>query len=211
MKKCFKVVSLALVMFFVVLTGCKSTKVITPLYTEIDMNNVPDGIYRVEFNENDIVEDNGKLYITPAIYSEDKYDTIEIHNMKKGDTLEYGGVEHKIENVLWDEQKSVGCINGDSFENAMEELRPDEAGGTYYLSGLDDHHTYTLRGKAKILISDDVVLTDSSELGEEPANIKKNGLKDFIKNNHGDNFFFLNTTLRVENKKVVEINRYYIP
>lgn len=193
------------------LFSCTKKTVIYPLYTEVDMNNLPDGIYHVRFEKKDVTAKDGNLYINADIYSEDIYDTVDIHNMKVGDYFCSSGNEEKIEKLLWDEQKSSCCINFDSFDDAMETIEPSESGGTYYISGPDGHHSYTERGKANIRLDKICTLRDSSDL-DKPEVVKKYAdIEKYIKDQEFDNFFCLNTSIRIENGLAVEVTRWYIP
>lgn len=201
-------------MISTILFSCKNeenVKVIEPLYTKTDMKNLPDGIYRVNFEKDDIKEEKDGTYIKAYIYSEDIYDTVELHNMKVGDKIFIGGTETLVEEMHWDKNESSLCINFPSFEEAMEEFRPSESGGTYYLVGPDDHHSYTLRGQAEIKMSDSLVMKDSSTWGEEEKSIPMKSIKDHVSKRPEGDFWFLNTYLRVENGQVVELVHHYIP
>lgn len=207
------VITTTVIMAMSVLFACNTRKgnLIEPLYQKQDMNNINDGIYRIDLSANDIKEENGNIYLTPNIYSEDIYDTVDIHNMKAGDRIISRGKEELIKNVIWDKNESKCCINFPSFEEAEEEFRPSESGGTYYIVGPDDHHTYTLRGKAKILADKKLSMKDSSELGEPEKYIQIKDLKPYIEKGYENKYNCLNTYLRVEKGKVVELIHHYIP
>lgn len=215
-KKIKKIVVAMLMISMVstILFSCKSeenVKVIEPLYTKEDMKNLPDGIYRVDFEKDNIIEEKDGTYIKAYIYSEDIYDTVELHNMKVGDKIFIGGTETLVEEIHWDKNESRLCINFPSFEEAMEEFRPSESGGTYYITGLDDHHSYTLRGQAKIKMSENLVMKDSSAWGEEEKSIPMKNIKDHVSKRPEGDFWHLNTYLRVESGEVVELVHHYIP
>lgn len=192
-------------------TNLQKGKLIKPLYTPINMNNIQDGIYRIDLESNDIKEKNGNTYFTPKIYSEDIYDTVDIHNIKIGDRILNSGKEELVESIHWDKDKSSLCINFPSFEEAVEVYRPSESGGTYYVEGPDGHHSYTLRGKANILVDDNLIMIDSSRWGEPDENILLINLKEYMENGYEHEYNFLNTYIQTENNKVIELVHHYIP
>lgn len=189
----------------------KKAKVIEPLYTEVDMKNLPDGIYPVTFKREDVKTDNSELTIKCEVFSEDLWDTVEIHQMQVGDYFVQSGKKVKIEKLFWDEQQSKCCINFDSLEDAIEIITPSESGGTYYIQGLDDHHTYTKRGETTLKVDKNCLLTDASDLESAPNILKYDEIEKYVKNQEYDNFWYLNTNVRVENGVIVDINKWYIP
>lgn len=86
-------------------------------------------------------------------------------------------------------------------------------GGTYVARNWDDHATYTELGKAEIPLADDFVIIDCGEFPDEPSDTIRTGQKLYIENlNDGrKDFFQLNTRVTIENGKVTEINRKWIP
>lgn len=207
-------ISIVLIMAIMTMFACNKAQkgnLIEPLYTAQDMNNLQDGIYRVTLNANDIKEENGKTYFTPDVYSEDLYDTVEIHNLKVGDRVFNRGKEELVESIHWDKSESRLCINFPSFDEAEEVYIPSESGGTYYIELPDGHHSYSLRGKAKILVDDKLILKDSSQWGEPEKSIALKDIKSHIAKGYENDFNVLSTYLRVENGKVVEFVHHYIP
>ena len=65
MKKFSKKLSCLIILVLIALNifACSSGKTIEPLYTKIDMKNLPDGIYNVKFGEKDITRKDGKVII----------------------------------------------------------------------------------------------------------------------------------------------------
>lgn len=189
--------------------------IIKPLYTEVDMNNLPDGIYPVEFTKKDIQVSSGdqlKTIIKCKIFSEDYFDMIEMHMLKVGDELWHGAVKEKVEKVVWDKNHSKVCINyWDNVEDAEEVFVPQESGGIYKFEGLDGHSSYTNRGESTIILSKNCTFSDTFDF-DNTKNF--NGIeevtKELVENEH-DYFICLNTTIRIENGEAVEIIRKYIP
>lgn len=184
---------------------------IMPLYTELDMNNLADGDYNAAFEKDNVVEKGDEVFISTSIYSEDLYDTVEIHQMKAGDTIFGSGQEEKVEKVIWDDTKSRCCINFDNFDDAVETYEPSESGGTYYVSGPDGHHSYTMRGKANLKLSKNCVLKDSSDLEKPEVVVPYADIVKYIKEAELGNYMCLNTKVSVTNGEITEIIRWYIP
>lgn len=186
---------------------------VRPVYTYVDTEKLPDGTYHSEFIKENLTEENGDMYLKVFIFSKDVYDPNDIKKVKVGNKIERYGEDEKIENVIWDDSKTTFCINFPSFEDAQEVYAPMED-GMYVLRGPDDHATYTNRGEGKYKISKTCKLVDASEDwigGPGVKTIEYDNIKDFIFNEEYEFFNYLNTTIKIENNEIVEINRRYIP
>lgn len=171
------------------------------------MDNLTDAILSVSLEEgNAYVDDSGAMQMDVTIYTYDKYDMVDIATLNVGDIL----MGHAGEvDVTSKEQNEAGTIyiNG-GLENGGFDLVTDED-GVFYEMGYSDHKSWYEVGKATIRVSADFVFTDSSDLdlGEVvyyPGSFLVGEVSNY-------DFTPYNTTIRVENGQIVEMNRVYIP
>ena len=143
------------------------------------------------------------------VYSKDLYDIVEIEHLTPGDTLVFQGRSIVVNSVDRNDNGLV-TVNG-GIEHDGAELVPFE-GGTYRGILLDDHAVYTLLGTATLPLADDLVMTDCGPEPNDPVDTIRNNVRDYIqKLTIKDNFNELNTELLIENGKITQINRHWIP
>ena len=214
---------LALIALCLLLAGCKCSALETTVPTEpqtqavpsatvhplsdTTMENLTDAILSVSLEEGDAdVDDTGKMQMDLKIYTYDQYDLVDISALKVGDTLitHSGDVE-----VTALEQNSNGMIhiNG-GLDNGGFDLVTDDS-GVYYETGYNDHKNWYEVGTATIRVSVDFVFTDNAdpEQGEViyyPGSFLIGEVTNY-------DFTPYNTTIRVEEGQIVEMNRRYIP
>ena len=179
---------------------------ITPL-PNATMENLTDAILSVSFAEGDAyVDDTGKMQMNLKIYTYDKYDMIDIANLKVGNTIigHTGAVE-----VISVEQDKAGriLINGGLDADGFNLATDDD--GVFYEIGYNDAKNWYQIGEATIRVSVDFKGIDNSDLdlGEVilyPGDFLIGAVTNY-------DFTPYNTTIRVENGQIVELNRRYIP
>ena len=171
------------------------------------MENLTDAILSVSLDEgNAYVDDNGRMQMDLKIYTYDKYDMVDIANLKVGDTV----VRHSGEvKVISKEQNEAGTIyiNG-GLENGGFDLVTDDC-GTFYEIGFDDTKNWYEVGETTIRVSADFRGIDrvDPELGEVmiyPGDFLVGAVTNY-------DFTPYNTTIRVEDGQIVEMNRVYTP
>ena len=179
---------------------------ITPL-PDTTMENLTDAILSVSLEDGDAyVDDSGIMRMDLMIYTYDKYDMVDIANLKVGDTI----VRHSGEVIVVSkEQNEAGTIyiNG-GLENDGFDLVTDDC-GIFYEIGFSDTKNWYEVGEATIRVSADFKGIDSAdpELGEVviyPGDFLIGAVKNY-------NFTPYNTTIRVEDGQIVEMNRVYTP
>ena len=184
----------------------ESTQIIVPL-PDTTMENLTDAILSVSLAEGDAyVDDTGKMQMDLKIYSYDQYDMVDIANLKVGDTL----IRHSGEvEVISLEQNESGriFING-GLDNGGFELVTDEH-GIFYEMGYNDHKNWYQIGEATIRVSADFKGIDRAdlELGEVliyPGDFLIGAVTNY-------DFTPYNTTIRVEDGQIIEMNRIYTP
>ena len=192
------------------LAGCgneqKEVKMINPI-PDTTMENLTDSILSVSLEEGDAyVDDNGIMQMDLKIYTHDKYDMVDISQMKEGDMIITHSAEFEITSI---EQLESGLIfiNG-GLENGGIDLFTDDS-GVYFETGFDDSRNWYEVGEATIRVSADFEGIDNAdpEQGEivlYPGSFLVGEVVNY-------NFTPYNTTVRVEGGQIVEMNRVYTP
>ena len=171
------------------------------------MENLTDAILAVSLEEGDAyVDDAGIMQMEVKIYTYDKYDMVDIAMLNVGDTIvrQSGEVE-----VTSKEQTPAGLIfiNGGQEEGGFDLFTDDS--GVFFETGFNDAKSWYEVGEATIRVSVDFTGTDNADpdQGEVifyPGSFLVGEVKDY-------NFTPYNTTIRVEDGQVVEMNRRYTP
>ena len=89
-------------------------KVIAPMGGDLDLSNLPDGIYPVVFDRANLIDTK----LTVNIYTEDCYDIVDISTMEVGDTFMLGGLDFGIESLERDGDDDL-LINGGLNDNGF--------------------------------------------------------------------------------------------
>ena len=184
----------------------ESGKVILPL-RETTMENLTDAILPVSFEKGDAyVDEEGILRLDVKIYAYDKYDMVDIAMLEVGDTVVGYAGEVEVTSVERNDAGTV-MINGGLEAGGFDLVTEDN--GIFFETGFDDVKNWYEVGTATLRVSADMKGTDNAdpEVGEVtlyPGDL----LNDSIENFH---FTPFNTTVRVENGQIVEINRSYTP
>ena len=206
-----KKIMMIMMMICLLLTGCGNVQeetgaTVSPL-PDTTMENLTDAILSVSLEEGDAyVDDTGKMQMDVKVYTYDKYDMVDISELKEGDTI----VTHSGEVEVTSIERTEGgliCINGGQEEGGFD-LFTDES-GIYYEIGFDDAKNWYEIGEATIRVSADFVGYDNAdpEQGEiiiYPGDFLVDAVTDY-------NFTPYNTTIRVEGGEIVEMNRRYTP
>ena len=179
---------------------------IIPL-VDTTVENLSNAILAVSLEEGDAyVDDQGIMRMDLKIYAYDQYDMVDIANLKAGDII----VRHSGEvKVTLKEQNETGTvhING-GLENEGFDLVADDS-GVFYEMGYNDSKNWYQIGEATIRVSVDFIFMDNShpEQGEVlfyPGSFLIGEVTNY-------DFTPYNTTIRVEDGQIVEMNREYMP
>ena len=184
----------------------EETHTITPL-PDTTMENLSDAILSISLDEGDAyVDDSGRMQMDLKIYTYDKYDMVDIANLKVGDTV----VRHSGEvKVVSKEQNEAGTIfiNG-GLENGGLDLVTDDC-GIFYETGFNDVKDWYEIGEATIRVSADFKGIDNADLEQGEVIIYPGDFLIGAVTNY--DFTPYNTTIRVEDGQIVEMNRVFIP
>lgn len=182
------------------------TQTITPL-PDTTMENLTDATLSVSFEKGDAyVDDTGIMQMDLKIYTYDKYDMVDIANLKAGDIIVRYSGEVEVTSV---ERNDIGTIyiNG-GLEMGGFDLVTDDC-GLFYEMGYSDHKNWYEVGETTIRVSVDFEGVDNADLDQGEFILYPGSfLIDEVTN---WNFTPYNTTIRVEEGQIVELNRRYIP
>ncbi|MCR4578117.1 MAG: hypothetical protein K5784_09450 [Clostridiales bacterium] len=180
------------------------TKVIRPMYVEMDLSQPEDGIYYVAFDPSDIGDGMLKL----SVYSQDCYDIADIAEMSVWDTIIVG--DEAIVVVTLERDDDL-MINGGLDEEGIN-LRAYDEDNCWRVAMEDDYTSYTYRGDAVWLLDEEVSFTDGWDIESEPQVITgADAVTKAIAGTEMEHFDPYCTAVRVENGKIVEIERWYTP
>ena len=152
------------------------------------------------------VDDTGKLQMDVTIYTYDKFDMVDIANLNPGDILvtctdeiEVNYMERKVSSTIY--------VNGGQENGGIDLLTEDN--GIFFEIGFNDAKSWYEVGEATLAVSTEFEGHDSSDLekGEVifyPGDFLNDSIEHF-------NFTPHNTTIRVEEGQIVELNRRYTP
>ena len=179
--------------------------VIAPADPGYDLASLGDGEYPAAFAPEALAEGELTFYV----YTEDIYDIVDISGIAPGDTFWLGGLDFEVESV--ERTDDLLLINGGMDNGGFTLQAYDEDNGWKILME-NDYHTYTSRGATTLPMGEDVTFTDGWEVGKEA--IVLNGAEEVaraITETEMTYFSPLNTTVRVEDGRIVEIIRSYMP
>ena len=195
----------------VVDTVSKENKIIYPLKSGIDIENIDDVMIHADFDLTAFDFENKTLKM--EFYEQDIYDAIDITTMKIGDSIIINDETFPIEEVS--ENDGFIDINGGytTSEYGMTFMSND--GGTFRTILLDDYGTYSKLGETVLPIAKDFELIDYTrgDYGDEGIKTDLEGLNDFIANlpDWDMGFGYHNTEVRIVNNQIVQVIRHWVP
>lgn len=179
---------------------------ISPLPAGYSLENLDDCTVPASFGADDFNWRGSNLTMT--VFSEDLYDAVEVSRMVPGDTLVFAGSRIVVESV--EESDGFLTVNG-GIEEGGAYLKPYE-GGTYRSLLMDDHPFYSRLGEKEVLLDDDFVIIDCGTEPSDPSDTVRTAQKPYIESlGHRSDFSELDTRVRLEGGRVVEIQRFWIP
>lgn len=205
---------LAFLAFLLLLAGCtekKNTTLcqrITPLSSGISVDSLRDCTIAAGFSVSDFEWNGGNLTMT--VYSDYRYDAVDVARLHVGDTIVYENDKPLLVDSIERRDRFV-IING-GIEMGGAELTASN-GGTYRATTFDDHSVYRELGKRSVRLADDFVIIDCGENPTDPSDTISSAQKRYLSRlkDYKREFSPLNTRVRIEDGKVKEINRHWIP
>ena len=179
--------------------------ILAPL-PDTTMDNLTDAILAVSLAEGGAyVDDEGKMQMDLKIYSYDKYDMTDVASLKVGDII--FGHSGTVTITSMEQSGTTiainGGLNGDGFDLVTDE------DGVFYERGYNDSKNWYEVGTATIRVSVDFQGVDGAE--PEKGEIILYPGSFLVGEVTNYDFTPFNTTVRVENGQIVEMNRVYIP
>lgn len=204
----------ALMAGLLLLAGCagsnktSSVQRVAPLPSGISIDSLADCTVAAGFNTADFNWRGGNLSMT--VYSDYRYDAADVARLQVGDTLVYEGDKPLPVDSI-ERRDSFVIING-GIETGGAELTASD-GGTYRATTFDDHSVYRELGKRTVLLADDFVIIDCGDNPTDPNDTIRSDQKLYLDRlkDYKREFSPLNTRVRIENGKIKEIHRHWIP
>lgn len=186
-----------------------AAKTVAPQAGEIDPDHLEDGIYAVAFDRGDILGGATGIYMNSVhFYTMDWFDIVDINTLAAGDTLVVRGEPILVTSV--EVVDGTVMVNGGLEEGGVE-LRSEEDSNGFRVWEYDDVATYTERGVGTLTLAPSAVFIDSSDFEKGTITVGYDDIVSAIQNSENEYFNEENTTVRIEDGKVVEINRIYLP
>lgn len=187
-----------------------AVKTVEPEQVDINLNHLADGIYPVSFQKGDVFSGASGVFMNAVhIYTEDWYDIVDISTLKAGDSVVVNGETILVNSV--EERDGGYIVNGGLDEGGVEFSGEEDTNG-FCVRGYDDATTYTDHGVTTLLVDPAATYNDSSDIEAEPVTVTGADIAAAISGNDANPYFIqFNTTVRIENGVVVEINRVYNP
>lgn len=212
----------AFVMLCILLTGCAADQqpaetvpveaeaaaaVIQPL-PDTTMEALEDSIVHISFGQDDFYQDaSGSVFLRMQVYTYDKFDMVDISGLKAGDTILLSDGAIQVTSVERNDYGTV-LINGGLEEGGLD-LATDDS-GTYFVHGYSDMKSWYPVGQAECPVSEAFIFTDGADLEQGEVTYNADNLLDSIPA-PAYGYQPQNTTVRLENGQVAEMNRMYTP
>lgn len=147
------------------------------------------------------------MQLDVTVYTYDLYDMVDIASLKEGDFIVIQGTEVLIES-LETLESGILLING-GMENDGYDLWHDES-GVYFEHGYNDMKSYYPIGETTMRVSTEFNFVDSSDLDKGEVTYYPG---DFLTDAAGIvyNFSPNNTSIVVEDGKIIHMTRIYTP
>lgn len=196
--------------FAVVETEAEETvaaAVIRPL-PDTTMKELENSVLNISLEQNACLQsESGKIYLRMQIYTYEKFDLVDISGMKSGDIILLSGEEIPVKSVERNDQGTI-LVNGGLDEGGFD-LATDE-NGVYFVHGYSDMKTWHPVGDVEFVVSDTFVFYDSADMERGTVIYDAKDLLDAVPE-AAFGYQPQNTTVRIENGQVAEMNRIYTP
>lgn len=210
-------------------TGKITGKILEPLEDSLDVTSLA-GTYSCEIKSLVESDQDGLLVGTFDIYTMDLYDAVDVSLLTKGDGIRVNGKVIAIDSCVQGDavdmslvypgtqgMQATYIING-GYEKGGLRLIAFE-GGTCRIFDEDQCSTYTYRGETSMFVNNGAIIEDSSNNPNsylQPENNEYYDAKSLstyfgYEKSMVPGFMPYNTTITVEQDKVVAIDRAYVP
>ncbi len=181
---------------------------ISPLPSTISLEELVDCTLAVSFEKDDILlTEDGTLQLRAMVYDYELFDLVDVSKLKKNDIILLHKEEITVTSIEKAESGNI-ILNG-GLDVGGFELRTDES-GVFYETGYSDMKTYYEIGEITLPFAENFKLTDTSDLDKNPAEYSV----DELLKEESEHFFGFaphNTSIVIENGKIVSMSRVYTP
>lgn len=178
---------------------------VAPQFDGLDITNAT---CPVSFNRDDLKDG---VLANVHIFTEDTYDIVDVAQMKIGDSFEAEGKTVTIDSLETDEFGNIN-INGGFEKEGGYTLTTDEDTNGWTTTSWDDFCTYTERDTVDLTLAENVIFNDSWDTEADPVTAEGiEAVAKAIMESENDSFYEHNTELVIEDGKVIEFNRHYVP
>lgn len=188
-------------------TGNSGAKRIVPLPETLSVDNLKDCTIEASFDNTDIFMDGGALTINLTVYDYEKFDMVDISQMKEGDTLVIDGKEMQV-NSLEEFGNGVISVNGGLEEGGCDLWSGGD--GVYQEVLMDSGNNYYPIGTVAVPVDEDFRYYDQSNLDKPQEEYYAGDLLTMT-----DSVDFScqpnNSMVRIANGKIIEITKIYMP
>ena len=185
----------------------ETNNIISPLPVTIDINNLDNCTVAVALEQGDAyVDDTGAMQMDVTVYTYDLYDMVDIASLKEGDIIVIREQEVKINSL---ERNEKGLLINGGLDNDGYEFGTDDT-TVWYECGFNDAKSYYELGEVTIRVSADMNFYDSSDLDKGEVMYYPG---DFLTDKAGIVYHFVpgNTSIVIEDGKIIEMYRSYMP
>lgn len=185
-------------------TGAKR---IVPLPATLSLDNLKDCTIEASFDNSSIFMDGGLLCINLEVYDYERFDMVDISQMKEGDTLVIDGKEMQVES-LEEFGHGVIAVNGGLDQGGCDLWT--EGDGVYQEILMDSGYNYYPIGTVALPVDENFRYYDQSKLDSEQSEYYAGDLLTMT-----DSVDFScrpnNASIRIANGKIIEITKIYMP
>lgn len=190
--------------------GTDEPSTVEPLPVDINVLALIDGVYHAGFDRGDIARLASGIYMPAVhIFTVDTYDADAIDGLAAGDTVVVDGQAIAVNTA--ENRDGLMVVNGGMDAEDGCEFTPTEDGDAYRVLLYDDYATYTERGVAALVVDPNARFIDGWDIEKDPITVEYDGIVEAIQSSENDTFSPYNTTVTIENGRIIEINRVYVP
>lgn len=183
---------------------------IAPNPYEIDIDNIENGDYFADIDQNGIYETDGNVTIKTEIYTEDTYDSADVSHIAAGDVIYANGSLIQVNSVQEIDSDCI-CINGGFQEDEGFDLRSTNESNSFVYVAIYEERSYSSRGIANLSLSENIQLVDDFDPAESKEFTGSNAitaLKEIVEERP---LTYFDCLITVEDGVIVEIHRIYRP
>lgn len=187
-----------------VITG----KTVAPQIGDFDVYALPDGMYQAGLKPENIYSDGNEVSASMEIYQKEVYDIVDMNTLEVGDGIIVNDDLIRVKEI--EQKDDLICVNGGLDADGVD-FAPMESENCYVARGYNDTATYKDYGMTYLVFDDNCLIQDTSDWeNPEGTVVPVDQFADYAKEK--DLFMSCyNTTIRIENGKVVQMTIVFVP